>query len=240
MEARLLTESDIRRILNQKGNDSVEALAINAIDYTYHGYVVTVDYKRAYEELGRPEPRAEDVDAPSPIPPSRRTKAVYNRRLAERLGIVREGIGEEENDFYNGVVTRSLREQMENSGRKLESHPIVYIGGVSVSPIQIGWLPGPANENSHGSFPFPGVWRGVGPFVARERMSGKLDAAKSEAILQDSIPPGRDTLGLVHYIDPCVADEAREGCEPDSQTVRACPRLGAADRLAPRRGFSVP
>ena len=191
-DARLLTAEEVRGILDSAGSSGLDDLAISAVDYYFHNFVATLDYKEAHEHDGV-------TGTPA-----------YTKEVAERFGAERSGVPKEENRFYNDVLAREVRNRISEGPDLLRTHPVSFIGGMSVSPTQILALPGPKNENSHGSYPFTGVWRGVGPFLAREKMRGSFDASK--VVRMGSVPPGRDTLDMVHYIDPCYQPGSVRPC----------------------------
>lgn len=203
-DQRLLTADEVSRILGDSGVMDLDSLAISAVDYYFHGFVVTVDYKDAHQRRAV-------------------TGMVgYTDEVAERFAVSREGISESENRFYNSTLSRMVYERMQVAPDLLRTHPIVFIGGMSVSPVQIFDVPGSGNANSHGSYPFTGVWRGVGPLVAREKMRGDFDAGKAARL--GSVPPGRDTLGMVHYIDPCYRGGTVGSCmQGDSAPIVLLP-----------------
>jgi len=54
----------------------------------------------------------------------------------------------------------------------LNTHPIGYIGADNIGLDQLLAPPGGRNRNSHGTYPFPGIWNGIGPFGAIECIYG--------------------------------------------------------------------
>jgi len=54
----------------------------------------------------------------------------------------------------------------------LNTHPICYIGGDNMGYDQILSLPGGKNRNSHGTYPFPGIWKHIGLLAAAEKING--------------------------------------------------------------------
>ena len=73
----------------------------------------------------------------------------------------------------------------------LNTHPIGYIGGDYVGPVQLLARPGGRNENSDGIYPFPGIWQSVGPLNTAERIHGEW--GKYPFLL----PPGKKAEGPV-------------------------------------------
>ncbi len=57
----------------------------------------------------------------------------------------------------------------------VNTHPVGYIGGDDKGTDQILAPPGGANRDSHGTYPFPGVYRKVGPAGAAEEVTSTFD-----------------------------------------------------------------
>jgi hypothetical protein len=73
-------------------------------------------------------------------------------------------------------VANSIHERLTVMNGRLATHPIGYIGGNNKGPDELIQLwprfQGSYNRNSHGTYPFPGKWQGVGPLGATEGISG--------------------------------------------------------------------
>ena len=57
----------------------------------------------------------------------------------------------------------------------VNTHPVGYIGGDDKGTDQLLAPPGGANRDSHGTYPFPGVYRKVGPAGAAEEVTSTFD-----------------------------------------------------------------
>lgn len=58
---------------------------------------------------------------------------------------------------------------------EINTHPFGYIGGDCRGYEQILATPGGKNRDSHGNYPFPGVYREVGPANSSEKISARID-----------------------------------------------------------------
>jgi hypothetical protein len=59
--------------------------------------------------------------------------------------------------------------------KEINTHPFGYIGGDCRGYEQILSTPGGKNRNSHGNYPFPGIYREVGPGNSSEKISARFD-----------------------------------------------------------------
>jgi len=55
----------------------------------------------------------------------------------------------------------------------INTHPIGYIAGDNMGLDQLIKLPGGKNRNPHGNYPFPGIWKHIGPAGATEKINGE-------------------------------------------------------------------
>lgn len=58
---------------------------------------------------------------------------------------------------------------------EINTHPFGYIGGDCRGYEQILSTPGEKNRNSHGNYPFPGIYRETGPANSSEKISASVD-----------------------------------------------------------------
>ena len=58
---------------------------------------------------------------------------------------------------------------------EINTHPFGYIGGDCRGYEQILSTPGEKNRDSHGNFPFPGIYRETGPANSSEKISASVD-----------------------------------------------------------------
>ena len=73
-------------------------------------------------------------------------------------------------------ITSATRRRLLLGAGRLATHPLVYIGGRNRGPDELITLRPqfgvPRNNESHGSYPFPGTWAAVGQLDATERLDG--------------------------------------------------------------------
>ena len=133
-----------------------DSLIISAVDYYFHHYVAVLDYKPVYARTA-PEPTGGAV-----------TDA--DRELLARFG---------HRDEHGTVpvsrrVYRAIERRISAAEGRFETHPIGYIGGSTMSVIAAFRRPARArDQNSHGIYPFPGMWHGIGPMGAVEMVRGR-------------------------------------------------------------------
>lgn len=168
----LLSAADIAAILDPDAPTPLDSLRIRAVAYYFHNNVLVLDYLAP--EAGEPlEAQGRSADG---------AKHVWEDA---------------------GFMVAALRRRLTLAGGRLATHPIGYIGGndkgmdelLQARPRFLGSL----NRDSHGIYPFPGVWRKVGPLDATEKIWG------------DVVPRvRRDSAGEVDAARPwydLVADE---------------------------------
>ena len=144
----LLSAAEIEAILGSAGSAATPAdlLTIRNVAYYFHNYVMVVDYLgiAAGETMWR---RAEANDGSIRIWEDKR------------------------------YMDRSIRGRMALAGGRLATHPIGYIGGNNKGWDEVMQLVPrfykSYNRDSHGTYPFPGVWREVGPVEATEKIHGE-------------------------------------------------------------------
>ena len=178
---RLLDSTEVTRILTPNGGLPLEALAISAVDYYFHHWVVTIDYKPVHD------PKFAD------------DTALYDREFQERFGAI------------PSLTDSTVRlPDLNPSGwddpelvkdSSLADHPVVFIGGANKSVLQLLSTASQENKNTHGSYPYPGLWMGVGA-KATERVFGQDKEA-----YQTKGDPGSKGGGRV---DPRTARLSRE------------------------------
>lgn len=141
----LLTQEEVRRILDEQEETIMDSLVIAAVEYYFHESVMVIDYLDAYGY----EPRS-------------RMRELSHLHIWEQT------------HFVTDAIARRLRAE----GGALATHPIGYIGGNNKGPDELTTLwprfGGSFNRNGHGTYPFAGRWRGVGPVGATEQVSGRI------------------------------------------------------------------
>ncbi|PYO63241.1 MAG: hypothetical protein DMD28_02785, partial [Gemmatimonadetes bacterium] len=123
-----------------------EELIIRRVEYYFHHWVFSSDYMTP------------DVYAPP---------AEWERQMK---GLRQERVGERE-------VWRQIRRQayLDEAETKLNLHPIVFIGGDNRGLQQLIASPSRLGRASHGSYPFPGLYKDVGPQNTGELVSTRWD-----------------------------------------------------------------
>lgn len=145
-----LAASDIEGILAGKGLDGSgaagEELVIKRVEYCLHHKLFVMDYSRPNVYL----PRAEwEVQA--------------GRTIEDRWG---------SRWLWETVRNRAYEDRAET---RINTHPLAFIGGDGKGFDQILSPPGGTNRDSHGTYPFPGTFRGIGPMGASEGIHTSLD-----------------------------------------------------------------
>ena len=125
------------------GRVSREHLRIAFVDYFFHESAITLDYLPMY----RP--------------------AAAMTGLLQRFSVWRD----------TAFVNRTLRQRVSVASGALATHPIGFIGGNNKGPDELlAFWPRfrrSYNRNSHGTYPFPGIWQSVGPLGSTEHISGR-------------------------------------------------------------------
>lgn len=196
----VLNAVDVRRVLGPPVEGSADplplsALRIGRVDYYFHGKVMTLDYL-----------------TPDVYRPRREWRRAVERRGEERLG---------EAWFRERVRERAYADEDET---RVNTHPVAYIGADNKGLDQLLAAPGGKNRDSHGTFPFPGLYKDVGPAGAAEAISGGLNPHR-KALDPDHEAPDR----LVRYDDP-----GRIRIVPDWERVRPL----ALEETETRRAWS--
>lgn len=123
-----------------------DQLRIRRTEYYFHYWVFIADYLTP------------DVYAPR-AEWERQLKALREERVGER------------------GVWRQIRRQayLDEAETQLNSHPIVFIGGDNRGLQQLIAAPSRLGRASHGSYPFPGLYKDVGPQNTGELVSTRWD-----------------------------------------------------------------
>lgn len=58
----------------------------------------------------------------------------------------------------------------------VNTHPICFIGADNKGFDQVLTSPGGKNRDSHGTYPYPGLFKDIGPGGATEQINGQLDS----------------------------------------------------------------
>jgi hypothetical protein len=145
---RLLDGDDIGAILDGAWIDAEAGgeLVIKRIDYYFHHKVLILDFASPNVYLPRDEWQAE-------------LRSKFRERISEDW-------------FWKQIRRRAYRDAAET---EINTHPVVFIGADNKGFDQILAMPGGKNRDSHGSFPFPGLYKDIGPGGATEEISTSFD-----------------------------------------------------------------
>jgi hypothetical protein len=199
----LLTADDVRRILEPErsavGGDAGnggeggegDTLVIARVEYYLHQKVMILDYLRPNVYLPRDEWEREVDWLP-----------------AERGG---------ERDLWKRIRYLAYADRAETI---LNTHPVGYIGADNKGTDQLLAPPGGRNRNSHGTYPFPGLYKGVGPAGAAEQIRNWFDHRRTFA------DPSRPLPSAVERYDR----PERIELVPDWERVRDLVRADPAAR----------
>jgi hypothetical protein len=145
---RPLTALDVRAMLARQPSDfgGEDPLVIRRVEHFIHDHVMTLDYSSPNAYLPRSE-----------------WSAQLERRPKERVG---------EAKIFAAIRQRAWADRAESV---INTHPIGFIGGDSKGPELILAAPGSRNRDSHGTYPFTGLYKDVGPASATELIRRRFD-----------------------------------------------------------------
>ena len=149
---RALTAGELARVLEGdplNASRSDDPLVIRRIEHYFHSKVMTLDFSAPNVYASRDE-----------------WERQVNVRVQER---------ESENWFWKMIRWRAYEDKDET---RINTHPIVHIGADNKGTDQVLSMPGGTNRDSHGSFPFAGLYKDVGPAGAAENVSTFFDHQK--------------------------------------------------------------
>ncbi len=146
-----MSEEDIHRILEGGGVSDEEAnrLVIKRVDYYFHNKVFTLDYTRPNVYTAR------------------------NVWEEEVENTTREQLGEQW--YWERIRYHAYWDTAETI---INTHPIAFIGADNKGTDQLLSPPGGTNRDSHGTFPFPALYKDIGPAGAAEQVSSHFDHRK--------------------------------------------------------------
>jgi len=123
-----------------------EELVMKRVEYYFHHYVTLVDYSTP------------NVYAPHDV-----WQAEVDRLPREQVGL----------DGYWKLVRN--RVYWDDGETEINTHPLVFVGADNKGWDQFLASPGGKNRDSHGSYPFPGLYRSIGPAGASEEIKATFD-----------------------------------------------------------------
>ncbi len=148
---RPMTAEEIRSILRGEGLTDPDVrsgaeLVIDRVEYYFHSKVYTLDF-------GRPN--------------------VYqNRDVWERQVDSLAQETEREKWFWEHVRFVAYADEGET---RINTHSVAYIGADNKGTDQALKPPGGKNRDSHATYPFPGLWKDIGPAGAAEQVQVHFD-----------------------------------------------------------------
>ncbi|UCC83730.1 MAG: hypothetical protein JSW46_02005 [Gemmatimonadota bacterium] len=145
---RPLSADDVRWILDGGGmsDDPRDRLVIRKIDYYFHRHVITLDYTR-----------------PNVYQPRDRWELEVRNTPRERLG---------EDWYWKQIRYYAYWDREETV---INTHPIAFIGADNKGTDQLLHSPGGSNRDSHGTFPYPALYKDIGPAGAAEQVPIHFD-----------------------------------------------------------------
>lgn len=140
-----LAEDEVRRIAGGAWALPLDSLVIQGVDYYFHHSVVTVDYATV------------DVDPGASPHSAHATTHIWEDA---------------------GFITDAIRQRLTVAEGRLATHPVGYVGGVSRGPGELRHVVPNVRRlrdaNSHGTYPFPGLWVSVGQLATTEMLGGSV------------------------------------------------------------------
>jgi hypothetical protein len=150
------------------GHEPAQRLVIGRVEYYFHHNVFLMDYTTPNVYLPREEWQQQ-----------------LHRLQPERLG---------ERWVWEQIRKRAYLDRTET---QVNTHPLVYIAGDNKGLDQLLAPPGGTNRDSHASYPFPGLYKDIGPTGASEEIRKGVDYHR---LLADSAR--QDSRRVVRYGDP--------------------------------------
>lgn len=122
-----------------------DPLVMRRIDYYFHHWIMRMDFS-----------------VPNAYLPRDQWEAALGRVDFERVG--------------EAAILRATRNRVwaDRAETVVNTHPIVFVGGNSKGLDLLFYGPGARNQNSHGSYPFTGLFKRVGP-GSNEEITRKFD-----------------------------------------------------------------
>jgi hypothetical protein len=187
----VLSASDVNWILDGGGmsNDSADRLVIRKIDYYFHHKVITLDYMR-----------------PSVYQPREAWEQEVKNTVQERLS---------EDWYWKQIRYHAYWDDEETI---INTHPIAFIGADNKGTDQLLKSPGGSNRDSHGTYPFPGLYKDVGPAGAAEKIGMHFDHRRYYAAGGDSQSFKEPRFRRGHT--ESFADPSKIEIVPDAERVR--------------------
>lgn len=174
-----LTADDIEWMLQGNGlanTTDEDALVIKRTEVYFHHFVMVLDYS-----------------TPNVYLPKAEWKKTVGEQIVERVN---------EKDLWKQIRYLAYVDKEE---KQINTHPFCYIGADNKGFDQILALPGGKNRNSHGTYPFSGLYKNIGPTGASEEISAHADHRKYYKKLAqkgEEKPPKYKHNNVVSFADP--------------------------------------
>ena len=149
--SRDLSAAEVGELLDGRGLNATsgdEQLVIKRIDYYFHSKVFPLDFSAPNAYLPREQWEAE----------------------LEQMEFTRDRI--EQDWFWRKIRHRAFKDEAET---EINTHPIAFIGADNKGLDQLLSMPGGTNRDSHGTFPFTGLYKDIGPAGAAENVGVAFD-----------------------------------------------------------------
>ncbi len=185
-----LSAADVRRILSAPGlsDTAPDRLVIRRVEYYFHHHVMTLDYTR-----------------PNVYQPRKQWEKEVDTLVTQRRGA---------GWFWTQIRNYAYWDDDETI---INTHPIGFIGADNKGTDQLLKPPGGSNRDSHGTYPFSGLYKDVGPAGAAEQIGEHFDHRKHFAEGSDDLmsPQPRYRRGSV----ASFASPQRIEIVPDGERV---------------------
>ncbi len=158
LKAKKMTESDMNQLLrssNLENTKYTDSLIIKRVDYYFHKYVMTLDYQELDYLIESSKGKEYDLE-----------EAINRVDINDNFLKGRRGY----KDIYNQIY-----ERIHIADGEINTHPIAFIGANNIGWDQLLKKPGDKNRNSHGIYPFPGIWKNIGSLGVTESIQGRWD-----------------------------------------------------------------
>jgi hypothetical protein len=93
--------------------------------------------------------------------------------LQDRKSFMESLRGLEQEKMLQNWINEQIYNRIHLVKDSLNTHPICYIGADNMGLDQVLAFPGGTNRNPHGTYPFLGIWKRIGPAGATEKVNGE-------------------------------------------------------------------
>jgi hypothetical protein len=157
-----LDERAVRAILAGQGLDDADGddqLVVKRVEYYLHHKLMVLDYSR-----------------PNVYAPRDAWAAEIDNALSEQV---------DEHWIWERTRRAAYQDREET---RVNTHPLAYIGADNKGLDQLIATPGGSNQDSHATYPFPGLYKDIGPAGSAEAVTRRFD---HHAWYADPPPDGR-------------------------------------------------